>query len=72
MLLLVKTVFPERTVVGICLMIALAIDTFETVWTRFFLLDFKFWQIYFKVHFAVLHKMLMMFSFVWTIAFNTF
>ena len=31
MLLLVEIVFPERTVVGICLIIALAIDTFETV-----------------------------------------
>jgi len=61
---LIKPVFPEWTNVGVSLMIALTVKTFEIVGTWLSLLYLELKGIYFKICFAVLSEMSVMFSFV--------
>ena len=69
---LVKIILPEWIVVGVCLMIVLVINVFETIWTRFSLFGFESWWVYFEVCFITPHKMIMMFNFVRIVIFDTF
>jgi len=64
----VEVVIPERTNIGVCLVIILAVDTLKCMGVWFALLGFKTREVDFKVCLATPCKMSMMFNFMWFIA----
>jgi len=59
---------PEETLVRVCLMIVLTIQTLEKVRAWFFLLRFKSKRVSFEIHFTTSSEIMMMFRFMETIA----
>jgi len=70
MLNFVETVLPIRTSVAVCLVVSLAVDTFEEIRVRLTFLYSKLWRIYVVVFFAASYLLLMMLEFVKSIAFD--
>jgi len=68
---LVKPMLPEETLVRVCLMITLAIQTLERVGVWFSLLHFKSRRVSFGIYFTVPSEMTMMFRFMGTIVLYT-
>jgi len=68
-LILVKLVFPEETVINVCLMFVFAVHILERISIRFLFLCFKPQRISFEISFATSYYFSVMFQFVWTIAF---
>ena len=68
----VETILSEGTSVQVCLMITSTIGVFEQVRVWFTFLSLKFWRVYFLVCFITPSKVMIMFGFMKTIAFNIF
>jgi len=66
----VEAIVPEQTSVRVCLVVTLAVDAFEGVGARFALFGFKMREVSLEVSFAVPGKVIMMFCFMETIAFQ--
>jgi len=64
----IEVVIPERTNIGICLVIILAVNALEHMGVWFALLGFKTREVDFKVCLATPCKISMMFNFIWFIA----
>ena len=62
---------PEWTIIGVCLVFTLTVEAFKAIETELSLLCFKTREVDLEVCFAVLGKVTMMFSLVWTTAFST-
>jgi len=71
MLLPIKTVTPKGAGVQAGLVIVFAVYTLEGVRAWFILFCFKMQRIGLEISFAVPSEMMMVFRFVWSIAFNT-
>jgi len=68
--LFVELMAPEQTGIGVSLMIASAVDTFERVRARLTLFGLKTWRIDLKVSLAALGKVTVVFDFVRAIIFQ--
>ena len=68
----VKSVPPERTQVGVSLMITTAIRAFERMRAQFAFLGFQPWWVNLGVSFATPAKFSVVFRFVWAVTFDTF
>ena len=62
--LFVELMAPEQTGIGVSLMIALVVDTFEEVRARHVLFSLEVWRIDLEVGLAVLSKVSVVFDFV--------
>ena len=71
-LFFIEPIFPERTYCCICLMLSMAVHTFEGVQTRFAFFGFKAWRINFIVHFAVPSRFVVIFWLVRSITLYAF
>jgi len=69
---MVETMFPEGISVQVCLMITSTIGVFEQVRTWFALLGLKSQRVCFFIGFIIPSKVIMMFRFMRTVAFNIF
>jgi len=68
MSLFFEMMMPEWTCIGVCLVVALAVDTLEQVRAQFTLFGFKVREVNLKVCLATLGKMVVIFNFMWFIA----
>ena len=70
-LLLVEVVASEWAWVGVSLIIAFAVNVFECIQAWFTLLCFQTGRIHLEVSLAIPSKVVVVFGFLWTIAFDT-
>ena len=64
----VEAIAPKQTSIRVCLVVALAVDVFEGIETRFILFGFKMREISLEVSFVAPGKVTMMFHFMKAIA----
>jgi len=69
--IIIKSVLPEGTVVTVYLMVILAINTFEGIYTRFVFQSLKSRRVCLKISFAVQSQVAVVFNFMWAITFLT-
>ena len=68
----IEFIFPEWTLVRVCLVITMIIQAFEHMQTQFTFLCFKLGRVDFVICLVTLSKLTMMFSFLQTTALDTF
>ena len=68
----VESVLSEWTQIGVHLVVASTIGTFECMWTRFTLLCFQTQWVRLLIGFATLTEFMIIFWFMWSITFDTF
>ena len=72
MLFSIELVSPKQTLIGVCLVVSMTIQALKHMRAWFSFLGFQLWWIEFGVCFAAPTEFLMMFGFVWTVAFDIF
>ena len=72
MLFFIELIFPERTCCCICLILSMAVYTFEGVWTWFAFFGFEVWRINSIIHFAAPSEFAVIFWLVRSITLYTF
>ena len=68
----IEPVSPKQTLIGVCLVVSATIRVLEQMGARFSFLGFQPRRIHLGISFATLSEFLMMFRFMWTIAFDAF
>jgi len=68
----IEPVTPKQTLVGVCLMVSVTVQILEQVGAWFLFFCFQSWQVDLGISLAAPSKFLVVFQFVWPIAFDAF